>query len=95
MKNENKLDEMAIIMECLQKDVPYAEDVQNHNDELLIVTHFHQILVGGDQLTVAHARGAQRMQQSDESGVMRLEGMTLEDPIPNVVVTTGVTYIWV
>ena len=37
---------------------------------------FHQILFGGDQLTVARARGSQRIRKNSERGNERLEGLT-------------------
>ena len=36
---------------------------------------FHQILFGGDQLTVARARGSQRIQVNSESQADRLQGL--------------------
>ena len=36
---------------------------------------FHKILFGGDQLTVARARGSQRIRINSETGVDRLQGL--------------------
>ena len=40
----------------------------------LKVDHFHHILLGGDQLTVARVRGAQRIRNNSENGRACLEG---------------------
>lgn len=63
LKNENKGDEMVDIMAHLHQYVPSV----NRSEEKMISpdeafsqekAKFHQILVGGDQLTVARARSA-------------------------------------
>ena len=38
-------------------------------------TKFHQILLGGDQLTVARARSAQVLRSTRDSAVSRLSGL--------------------
>ncbi len=38
-------------------------------------THFHNILVGGDQLTVARARGATSLRSSHDKPLQRLDGI--------------------
>ena len=37
--------------------------------------HFHNVLFGGDQLTVARARGAQHVRENSVDGVGRLDGL--------------------
>ena len=37
--------------------------------------HFHNILFGGDQLTMDRARGAQHVRENSVDGVGRLEGL--------------------
>ena len=64
MKNENKVDEMVSIMSTLQQYVPIRQlsgsvAVPGSSDlEAIDVELLHKILLGGDQLTVARARGA-------------------------------------
>lgn len=38
-------------------------------------TKFHEVLFGGDQLTVARARGAQALRSTHDSAVSRLDGL--------------------
>lgn len=38
-------------------------------------TRFHQVLFGGDQLTVAHMRGTQTLQDTQDKPVNCLEGV--------------------
>ena len=61
--NENKLDEMSKIMEVFHKYVPTQAGtgtlmLPNGNSLDFDDTKFHEILLGGDQLTVARCRGA-------------------------------------
>lgn len=46
-------------------------------DEELKITgdHFSHVLFGGDQLTVARARGSERVRMNSDNGVSRLEGL--------------------
>jgi len=84
-RNENRLDEMAEIMEKLHEYVP-AVNVKEHYDlfddgYLFDVDEevFHQILFGGDQLTVARARGSSIMRSDHVTSLSsrrdRLEGL--------------------
>ena len=74
MKNENDLNEMGEILDCLGKYVPFIENIEYEDEDELKVHHFHHILLGGDQVTVARVRSAQRMRQNSESGQRRLQG---------------------
>lgn len=60
LKNENKTDEMAEIMEHLQQYVPSMRTTESFmmagSEEITLqVDQFQHILFGGDQLTVARA----------------------------------------
>ena len=49
---------------------------EDHIEHLsLRVDHFHHILIGGDQLTVARIQGAQRVRNNSESGRACLEDL--------------------
>ena len=74
LKNENKLEEMADILEEFHKYVP------NHASEGNIVlpdghtrnfdnTWFHKLLVGGDQLTEARVRGATALRSTHSKSI--------------------------
>lgn len=74
---------MVDILEELHKYVPTKQTTKEfdvvHSDEdvehiSIEVDHFHHILLGGDQLTVARVRGAQRIRNNSESGTACLEG---------------------
>lgn len=80
LKNENKLDEMIDVMESLHKYVPTKKT--QHDFQLLsgepfsLELHsFHSLLFGGDQLTAARIRGAQRLRSNSNDGTARLEGL--------------------
>ena len=62
------------ILDCLGKYVPSIENIEYEDEDELKVHHFHHILLGGDQVTVARVRGAQRMRQNSESGQRCLQG---------------------
>lgn len=47
---------------------PSSEEEVLHNDR------FHQVLLGGDQVTVARARSCQRGRGNSDSGVCKLNG---------------------
>ena len=83
LKNENVLSEMVEILDELHKYVPTKQTTQDvevvhGQDEVehlsLTVDHFHHILLGGDQLTIARARGCQRIRNNSESRRACLEG---------------------
>ena len=78
LHNENKLDEMGYIMEFM-KLVPQQPDeaiaVLPNGDVLEFDnTQFSKILLGGDQLTAAKARGTQAIRRT-ESITNRLQGL--------------------
>ena len=69
-------------MESLHEYVPThstfsKETVPGDVEEVDVMKDkFHQILFGGDQLTVVRARGSQRICKNSEHGKERLEGLT-------------------
>lgn len=80
LKNENKTDEMADIMEHLQQYVPSKRiselfQVSESKEVAIEIDYFCHILFGGDQLTVACARGAQGVLCNSHNGFDRLEGL--------------------
>jgi len=78
LKNEAKLKEMTEIMDDLSKYVPVhvaskrviVEGKTYSVDDSRLV----QILLFGDQLTIAHARGAITLRDDDTSALHWLEG---------------------
>lgn len=80
MKNENKLDEMVCIMSDLQQYVPMHQvsgsvAIPGSSElEGIDVEVLHMTLFGGDQLTVARARGAQSQRENSQHPKGRLEG---------------------
>ena len=74
-KNENKGEEMVEIMTHLHKYVPFIEHSEDYHipsiDKTVQVpkASLHPILVGGDQLTVARARGAKKVKVNVDSPV--------------------------
>ena len=81
LKNENILDEMCSIMEELQAYVPTIHEKVNvvtpgeRDPDIINKYNFHRILFGGDQLTVARIRGAQRIRQNSEDKKGQLQGL--------------------
>lgn len=81
LHDENKLDEMGKIMTHYMTLVPTTSaeghftlpsgDLMNFDD-----TRFHQVLFGGDQLTVACMRGTQALCDTQDKPTDRLEGLT-------------------
>ena len=80
LKNENQLEGMVSIMETLQDYVPCTNksevvpSVGSESTEVIEADHFHQILFGGEQITCACARRAQRTPQNSLSGKSGLKG---------------------
>ena len=80
MKNESKIDEMVQIMSTLHRYIPATTttvECQVEGEEQpdqLTIDRFHQILFGGDQLTVARARSAQAARLNSSSGSGQLQG---------------------
>ena len=70
-------------METLQKYVPRTKEVisvpipSTCESEEVEKYKFHQILLGGDQLTAVRARAAQRIHANSETEVGRLEDVVL------------------
>lgn len=85
--NENKTDEMVSIMEHVQSNyIPfqeYTEDYTLHTGEVASVVKgmHHQVLFGGDQLTVARMRSSQKARMNCENPAEQLRGVvpTAED----------------
>lgn len=81
LKDENKLEEMVDIMKHHHDYVPMKEqefrvDVPESDEHENIKTEtMHKILFGGDQLTIARARGAIRMREGSLHEAGRLEGL--------------------
>ena len=79
--NENKNEERIQILSYLHQYVPvmeYDEDlfVPSINEEVTIPKAlFSPVLLGGDQLTAAHARGAKKAKLSADIPLKRLEGI--------------------
>lgn len=80
LKNENKLEEMAHILEEFHnKYVPTLSSeatttLPDESTRTFDNTQFHTILIGGDQLTVARIRGATNLRSSHAKSADRLEG---------------------
>ena len=80
LKNENKLVDMISIMKSLHNYVPTI-----HNEKEVTLStgqkdvaesyEFHQIQLGGDQLTCARVRGSQRAKYTEENDKDRLLGL--------------------
>ena len=82
LKNETVYEDMIDIMENLHKYVPAVSeekflDVPEVTAEpvTLRTVHFHKILFGGDQLTVARARGSQDIRDNSDSAEHSLQGL--------------------
>ena len=80
MKNENKLDEMVDILTSLHKYVPVHElsgsvaVPGSVEPQPIKVEIMHKTLFGGDQMTAARARGAQRLCENSQLPTSHLEG---------------------
>lgn len=72
---------MVSIMESLHQYVPTHRqekkvDIPDSEEQVTLqVDEFHHILLGGDQLTVARVRGAQRIRENSESASAGLQGL--------------------
>ena len=73
-KNENKMTDMVDIMSHLHQYVPVVE-----SPEPLLASEdssqVHGVLFGGDQLTVARARGAKKIMSNALTRAKRIEGI--------------------
>ena len=80
-KNESKGEDMVAIMAHLHQYVPLVEETRDCHvasiDQTVKVTtaRANPILIGGDQLTAARARGAQKAKANALSPSDRLEGL--------------------
>lgn len=80
LKNENIIEEMVEIMSHIQEYVPTVSkmlelEVTGESNITVKADNFHNILFGGDQLTVARAHGAQHVRENSVDGVGQLEGL--------------------
>lgn len=80
LKNENKTEEMISIMGSLHKYVPTTHQqkqfqLSTGKLETADEYSFHQLLIGGDQLTCARIRGSQKARISEENDKDRLLGL--------------------
>ena len=78
MKNENKQEDMINILEHLTRYVPHVtkEDtvVDVSGEEVPVIIHkFHDVLLGGDQLTVERIRGSQRARSNADQSLETLK----------------------
>lgn len=71
MLDENKGEDMIRILQHLQRYVPAIEIASEQSSTNMLQ---HRLLLGGDQLTVARARGAQTAMCSELNEADRLEG---------------------
>lgn len=82
LKSEMSYADMISILEELQKYVPVVSStsqtsvlVDGEVEECTVTDDkFHRLLFGGDQLTAARARGAQRVRSNSERPLDKLEG---------------------
>ena len=77
LHNENKLDEMSLILDHYMKLVPLEGYITHPRGGVLEFddTRFFPILFGGDQLTVVRVRGTQALRDTTDYCVDRLEGV--------------------
>ena len=80
-KDENKFEDMVCILEHFHAYVPTIRKERRYpitsTSEEAVVNEdrFHQVLLGGDQLTVARVRSCQRGRGNSDSAVKRLNGV--------------------
>lgn len=79
LHNENKLSEMCLIMDAQHKYVPTcvaeSQEMTSQSTVTINKSSFHQLLFGGDQLTVARVRGTKALRHTEDKGVDRLNGL--------------------
>ena len=84
LKNESRDEDMVDIMKGLHPYVPThttqsTQTIPGSDTDIqdiqVVKDTFHVILFGGDQMTVARARGSQRIRKNSERGKERLEGL--------------------
>ena len=80
-KDENKLEDMVCILEHLHGYIPTLEqertiqDAPSGDTNVLKDQLFHQVILGGNQLTVARARSCQRGRENSDTGLSKLSGV--------------------
>ena len=86
MKNENKYSEMIDIMTHFHQYVPLLQGATSSDPDVPISNlpnkeTLHPLLFGGDQLTVARARGCQELRLKSDTATGHLHGLlpTAED----------------
>ena len=81
LKNEVRHEDMVSILEHLQQYVPknsmeqWVTDPDDQEEVQLMLDRFHNILFGGDQLTVERATGSKRDRSNECRGSERFEGL--------------------
>ena len=80
MKNENKLDQMCLIIDDLQKYCPTdisIQELQLPDGSIFEYRQvkFYEIGLGGDQLTCERIRGAQGLRRNHDSADHQLKGI--------------------
>ena len=79
LQNENKLDEVTIIMERfkLVPTLPKMETLSLPDGKCIEYddTKFAKVILGEDQLTVARVRGTQTLRKTEAKAVDQLEGI--------------------
>ena len=82
LRNENKLEEMANVLEEFHDkyvpSIPFHNSITLHDGSTRTYdnTQFHNLLVGGDQFTAARARGAITLRLLHSNPVHHLDGIT-------------------
>ena len=80
-KNENKFEDMVCILDHLHQYVPTLTKERrvqvspSSQEEEIHEYEFHRVLLGGDQLTVARARGCQLGRGNSDSALGKLNGL--------------------
>lgn len=80
LHNENKLDEMSVILQHYMTLVPTVPRegqlvLPNGGEIDYDDSQLYKILLGGDQLTAARVRGTQALRQTEDKVVDRLQGL--------------------
>ena len=80
-KDENKLEDMVCILEHLRKYIPKLEQertvegIPSGDEYVLQDQKFHQVQLGGDELTVARIVSCQRGRGNSDMGLSKLSGV--------------------
>ena len=75
MKNENKVDEMSDILDCLNQYVPilpYKENIPCSNGQIVVQekAKFHSLLIGGYQYRARSAKGQRKQQHPSQEIIL-------------------------